>query len=155
MGTAIPLARLEEIIDASGVAPAIEAMLPVGVRQRQLHPRTLLVGMQLALTDRRPAHLTEVHAALTSLPRADQERLGVTADWHGGPHRLTYRQVEHTHRIINRALAKDQPDGAPSPRLQHVRPADRSQHPRGVQEHQHLNGRRLDRRGGLGTASAA
>ena len=120
MGTAIPLARLEEIIDASGVAPAIEAILPVGVRQRQLHPRTLLVGMQLALTDRRPAHLTEVHAALTSLPRADQERLGVTADWHGGPHRLTYRQVEHTHRIINRALAKDQPDGAPSPRLQHV-----------------------------------
>ena len=120
MGSPIPLARLEEIIDASGVAPAIEAMLPAGVRQRQLHPRTLLVGMQLALTDRRPAHLTEVHAALTSLPRADQERLGVTADWHGGPHRLTYRQVEHTHRIINRALAKDQPDGAPSPRLQHV-----------------------------------
>ena len=76
--------------------------------------------MQLALTDRRPAYLTEVHAALTSLPRADQERLGVTADWHGGPHRLTYRQIEHTHRIINRALAKDQPDGAPSPRLQHV-----------------------------------
>ncbi|MGH3198378.1 MAG: hypothetical protein ACRDNT_21245 [Streptosporangiaceae bacterium] len=120
MGTVIPLARLEEIIDASGVAPAIEAMLPAGVRQRQLHPRTLLVGMQLALTDRRPAHLTEVHAALTSLPRADQERLGVTADPRGRPHRLTYRQVEHTHRIINRALAKDQPDGAPSPHLQQV-----------------------------------
>jgi hypothetical protein len=120
VGTAIPLARLEEIIDASGVAPAIEAILPAGVRQRQLHPRTLLAGIQLALTDRRPAHLTEAHAALTSLPRADQERLGVTADWHGGPHRLTYRQAGHTHRIINRALAKDQPDGAPSPRLQHV-----------------------------------
>jgi hypothetical protein len=120
VGSPIPLARLEEIIDASGVAPAIEAMLPAGVRQRQLHPRTLLAGMQLALTDRRPAHLTEVHAALTTLPQADQERLGVTADWHGRPHRLTYRQVEHTHRIINRALAKDQPDGAPSPRLQHV-----------------------------------
>jgi hypothetical protein len=120
VGSPIPLARLEEIIDASGVAPAIEAMLPAAVRQRQLHPRTLLAGMQLALTDRRPAHLTEVHAALISLPRADQERLGVTADWHGGPHRLTYRQVEHTHRLINRALASDQPDGAPSPRLQHV-----------------------------------
>ena len=28
----IPLARLEEIIDASGVAPRIEALLPIGVR---------------------------------------------------------------------------------------------------------------------------
>ena len=37
----IPLAALEEIIDASGVAPRIEAMLPIGVRARQLlgpHP---------------------------------------------------------------------------------------------------------------------
>ena len=37
----IPLAALEEIIDASGVAPRIEAMLPTGVRHRQLtrpHP---------------------------------------------------------------------------------------------------------------------
>jgi hypothetical protein len=116
----IPLARLEEIIDASGVAPAIEAQLPAGVRHRQLLARTLLLGMQLALADRRPAYLTEVHAALTSLPRADQVRLGVTADWHGGPHQLTYRQVEHTHRLINRALAKPEPDGAPTPGLQHV-----------------------------------
>ena len=35
----------------------------------------------LALADRRPAHLTEVHAALTALPAADQRRLGVTEDW--------------------------------------------------------------------------
>ena len=120
MDRPIPLARLEEITDASGVAPAIEAQLPAGVRHRQLLARTLLLGMQLALADRRPAYLTEVHAALTSLPRADQVRLGVTADWHGGPHQLTYRQVEHTHRLINRALAKPEPDGAPSPGLQHV-----------------------------------
>jgi hypothetical protein len=116
----IPLARLEEITDASGVAPAIEELLPAGVRHRQLHARTLLVGMQLALADRRPAHLTEVHAALTSLPRADQERLGVIADWHSGPHQLTYRQAGHTCRLITRALAKPEPDGAPSPGLQQV-----------------------------------
>ena len=120
MGKAIPLALLEAIIDASGVAPVIEALLPAGVRHRQLHARTLLIGMQLALSDRRPAHLTEVHAALTSLPDADQQRLGVTADWHGGPHQLTYRQVEHTSRLITRALARPEPDGAPSPALQHV-----------------------------------
>ena len=37
----IPLAAFEEVIDASGVAPRIEAMLPIGVRARQLtrpHP---------------------------------------------------------------------------------------------------------------------
>ena len=45
----IPLAELEEIIDRSGVAPRIEALLPTGVRRRQLRVRTLLAGM--CLTD--------------------------------------------------------------------------------------------------------
>ena len=36
------LAAFEEIIDASGIAPRIEAMLPTGVRARQLSVRTLL-----------------------------------------------------------------------------------------------------------------
>ena len=40
----IPLAAFEEIIDASGTAARIEAMLPIGVRARQLHARTLLLG---------------------------------------------------------------------------------------------------------------
>jgi hypothetical protein len=110
----VPLARLEEIVDACGVAPRIEMMLPAGVRHRQLRARTLLVGMQLALNDRRPAHLTEVHAALTSLPGADQARLGVIDDWKNGPHQLTYRQTERTFALIAEALSKDQPDGAPS-----------------------------------------
>jgi hypothetical protein len=48
----IPLAMLEEIIDASGVAPRIEAMLPAGVRRRQLTVRALLAGMCLAQADR-------------------------------------------------------------------------------------------------------
>ncbi len=109
----VPLARLEEIVDASGVAPRIEMMLPAGVRHRQLRARTLLVGMQLALNDRRPAHLTEVHAALTALPGPDQSRLGVTESWHGQPHQLTYRQVERTFNLVTKALT-GQPDGAPS-----------------------------------------
>ena len=54
----IPLAALEEIIDASGIAPRAEAMLPIGVRGRQLAVRTLLAGMCLAQADGRPAHLT-------------------------------------------------------------------------------------------------
>jgi len=118
--SAIGLPLLEDITDASGVAPLIETLLPAGARHRQLHARTLLIGMQLALSGRRPAHLTEVHAALTSLPAADQQRLGVTEHWNDGPHQLTYRQIEHTHRLINRALARTSPDGTPSPALQHA-----------------------------------
>ena len=114
----VPLAVIEDIIDASGVAPAVEALLPHGARGRQLTVRTLLTGMLLVLDDRRPAFLTEAHAALIALPEPDQARLGVTADWKTGPHQLTYRQVEHTHRLVSKALGKDSPDGAPSDNLQ-------------------------------------
>ena len=110
----IPLAAFEEIIDASGTAARIEAMLPIGVRRRQLSVRTLLAGMCLALADGRPAHLTRVHRALTSLPASDQLRLGVIAQWKDGPHRLTYRQAERTFGLVADALAKDEPDGLPS-----------------------------------------
>jgi hypothetical protein len=113
----IPLPRLEEIIGASGIAPRIEALLPAGVRHRQLKVATLILGMMLALADRRPAHLTEVHAALTTLTAADQRRLGVTEDWKTGPHQLTYRQAERTFALITRALKKDKPDGTPSAAL--------------------------------------
>ena len=110
----ITLAALETVIDASGTAARIEAMLPIGVRRRQLSVRTLLAGMCLALADGRPAHLTRVHRALTSLPASDQLRLGVIAQWKHGPHRLTYRQAERTFGLAADALAKDEPDGLPS-----------------------------------------
>jgi hypothetical protein len=111
------LARLEDIIDRARVASRVEALLPVGVRHRQLPVRTLLLGMALALADHRPAHLTRVHSALISLPAGDQARLGVIAGWKNGPHLLTYRQTERTFGLAARALAKDIPDGAPSPLL--------------------------------------
>ena len=111
------LTRLEDIIDASGAAPRIEAMLPIGVRRRQLRTRTLLLGMQLTLADRRPAHLTEAHAALIALPAPDQARLGVTEEWKNGPHQLTYRQVERTFNLMADALAADDPGGAPAEAL--------------------------------------
>ena len=114
MSSPAALARIEGIIDGSAAAPRIEALLPIGVRHRQLRVRTLLTGMMLTLADRRPAHLTGVHEALITLPGPDQVRLGVTEDWHGGPHQLTYRQVERTFNLVADALAKEQPDGAPS-----------------------------------------
>jgi hypothetical protein len=114
----IPLAALEAVIDASGVAPRIEGILPIGVRGRQLSVRTLLAGMCLAQADHRPAHLTRVHQALVSLPQDEQRRLGVIADWKGGPHLLTYRQTEYTFGLVSRALAEDGPGGLPSRALQ-------------------------------------
>jgi hypothetical protein len=114
----IPLAVLEEVIDASGVAARTEAMLPSGARPRQLAVRTLLLGMMLALADGRPAHLTRVHQALAALPEDQQRRLGVLTDWKGGPHLLTYRQAEYTSGLVAAALGKDEPDGLPSPALQ-------------------------------------
>ena len=114
----IPLAALEEVIDASGEAPRIEAMLPAGPRARQLSVRSLMAGMCLALADGRPAHLTRVRQALVSLPGDEQRRLGVLADWKAGPHLLTYRQTEYTFGLVADALGKDEPDGLPSPELQ-------------------------------------
>jgi hypothetical protein len=114
----IALAGLEGVIDASGAAPRIEALLPSGARARQLSARTLLLGMMLAAADGRPAHLTRVHQALAGLPEGEQRRLGVLADWKNGPRRLTYRQAEYTFALIARALGKGVPDGLPSPALQ-------------------------------------
>ena len=68
----------EAIVDAAGTAPQIEELLPRAARHRQLSARTLLIGMHLTAADGRPAHLTRVRQALTSLPDADQERLHVT-----------------------------------------------------------------------------
>jgi hypothetical protein len=116
----IPLAAFEEVIDASGVAPRIEAVLPAGARCRQLSVRSLLAGMCLTQADGRPAHLTRVRQALVSLPEADQRRLGVLADWKGGPHLLTYRQTEYTFGLVADALGNDKPDGLPSGRLQGI-----------------------------------
>jgi hypothetical protein len=113
----IPLAVLEEIISASGVPARIEAMLPAGVRPRQLTVRTLLAGMCLAHADHRPARLTRVHQALTGLPEDAQRRLGVIADWKPGPHQLTCRQTERTFGLVAGALARDAADGLPSDTL--------------------------------------
>jgi hypothetical protein len=114
------LTAFEEIIDASGVAPQIEALLPIGVRHRQLRVRTLLAGMMLTQADCRPAHLTRVRDTLIALPADDQVRLRVTEDWASGPHLLTYRQTERTFGLIADTLGGDQASGLPPDRLQRL-----------------------------------
>ena len=111
------LARLEAVVDRSGVANALEVLLPSGGRPRQLPVRTLLLGMLLAAADGRPAHLTRVHRALVSLPGPVQRRLSVIVTWRTSPHLLSYRQVERTFALVSRALAKSEPDGVPSDEL--------------------------------------
>ena len=118
--TEAKLERSERIVDASGIAPRIEALLPVGVRPRQLSVRTLLLGMLSVAGEGRPAHLSRVHEALLALPEADQRRLGVIAEWKYGPHELTYRQVERTFGLLARALAKAEPDGEPCEALSEI-----------------------------------
>ena len=110
----IPLAALEDIIDGSGVAPRIEALLPAGVRRRQLTIRTLLLGMQLTLADHRPAHLTGVRAGAD---RAARRRPGAARR-----HRGLEERPAPAHLPPGRAhlrphgggAGKEHPDGAPS-----------------------------------------
>lgn len=111
------LCRLEAIIDASGVPGKIEALLPIGVRERQLSVRTLLLGILIALSDKRPVHLRRVHEALLVLPEADKQRLGVTCSWKSGPHELTYRQTEYTFARVVAALSREKLDGTASETL--------------------------------------
>ena len=111
---------IEEVVDAAGVAAATEARIAGGGRPRQLSARTLLVGICLALSDHRPAHLTRIHEALVGLSEDDRLRLGVVVTWRCGPHLLTYRQVERTCRLVTTALSKDVPDGRPSAQLREV-----------------------------------
>ena len=101
-------------MDTSGAAPVIEALLPKGVRSRQLSARTWLIGVLLCQADGRPAHLTRVHEALVGLAEADRARLGVTKDWRAGPHLLTYRQTWSTTTLVHAVLAQGRPDGGPS-----------------------------------------
>jgi hypothetical protein len=114
------LERLEQIIDASAIAGRIEALLPVGVRPRQLKVRTLLLGMLLVAVQGRPAHLRRVHRALLALGEPNRTRLGIIAEWKQGPHQLSYRQTERTFGLVVAKLAKPQPDGTPSERLSEI-----------------------------------
>ncbi len=113
------LPELEAVLDASGAAEVIEAVMPQGGRPRQLPVRTLLLGLMLAAAEDRPAHLTRAHAALVSLPASEHDRLSVSAASRSGRHLLTYRQVEHTMRSLTKAV-RDECGAATGPVLSRV-----------------------------------
>ena len=150
MTSAAALAGLEDIIGRARVAARIEALLPIGVRHRQLPVRTLLLGMLLVLADHRPAHLTRVHDALTSLPGTDQARLGVIAGWKTRP-APAHLPPDRAHlRPRRQGTGKRHPRRRPLPAADpHLRRPARSQHPRRAQEHHPGAGRGLERPGNL------
>jgi hypothetical protein len=92
------------------VPELLDESLPTGGRPRQLGSRTVLLGVMLALSSGRPAHLEAAHRALTSLPVGDQVRLGFAVAGDGGRHVATYRQVEDAFSVTCRAV-----DASPVP----------------------------------------
>jgi len=106
--------------DVASVIDRIECMMPKGVRPRQLRVRTLLLGILICVADCRPAHLTRVHRALCELPDYDKWRLGILVSHKGGPHLVTYRQIERTTHLLVTVLEKREPDGEPSELLRHL-----------------------------------
>ena len=99
---------LEEITGGSGVAPRIEALLPIGVRPRQLRVRTLLTGHE-AGPGRSPARAPDPGTRGADRPARPMTRPGSACSptWTHGPHLLTYRQTERTFGLAAKALAKD------------------------------------------------
>ena len=144
------LARLEDIIDASGIRTADRGPAPC----RGPPPPAA-----------RP-HLTAGHAAGPGRPpprppHRDPRRPDHPArrrpapargeqDWKAGPHQLTYRQAERTFGLIADALEKQNPDGTPSAALAAV--LDDLLEASIPAEHKDTSsraGRGLDRRGNL------
>ncbi len=118
------LARAEAVLDADVAAcelTGIEAKLPVGVRPRQLSPRTLVLGMLLSRAEGHPAHLSSVHEMLLSLPEGDRWRLGVVVTWKCDPHGLSYRQ-DRVHRAPRLPRARQRRPRRPAHRGTPVTP---------------------------------
>ena len=117
----ITLAAFEKIIDASGVAPRIEAMLPTGVRPRQLtrpHP----AGRDVPGPGRSPARPPDPRAPgpdqpARRRPAAARRDRGLEA--RPAPADLPADRV-HLRPGRRTPLGKDEPDGLPSDQLQAI-----------------------------------
>ena len=133
-GGELPLARMEEIIDASGVARGSRRCCRPGCPPPNPRPH-LLAGMPLCQAHHRPAHLTRVRDARPPCP-AYQARLGVLENWKACPHLLTYRQTERTFGLVADAWPSTHRRPALAGPRRDLRPPAGSQHP---QEHKHAS----------------
>jgi hypothetical protein len=74
--------------------------MPSGGRPRQLDPRTVLLGVMLALDAGRPAQLEAAHRALSDLEVRDQLALGFATFDAGDYDTASYRQVSDTFSVM-------------------------------------------------------
>jgi hypothetical protein len=81
------------------------------------------LGVLLALSEGRPAHLAAAERTLVALPLADQLRLGIAVSSEDGIHVATYRQVADTFDVLTRPI-----DPSPVPSFRDVAVARRAEH---------------------------
>ena len=117
------LKQIRRVVSDSQIAAVFEQNMPKGGRPRRLSAETVVVGILLAISDHRPAHLTAAYRALISLDVRDRISLGVS--WHEptGIRTITYRQFADTHQVMVRAV-----DPSPVPSLRGVAPEQRVAH---------------------------
>ena len=115
------LKQIRQIVSDSQIAAIFESNMPRGGRPRRLSAEAVLVGIMLAISDHRPAHLTAAYRCLISLGVRDRISMGVS--WHdtGGIRTITYRQFADTHQVMLRAV-----DPSPVPSFRGVAPTERA-----------------------------
>ena len=117
------LARVEAVLDASGVPDRLEALMPTAGPSRQLPVRTVLCGVVLAIARTKVAHLASVHRLLSDLPLPDQLRLRVAVHQETGIRQATYRQFEHAFSLLVAPI-----DPSPVPSFRRVATNERASH---------------------------
>lgn len=117
------LGELAAVLDASGAPGMLEASMPQGGRHRQLSPRTVLLGLMVAIDSGHPAQLEQGHRALCELELRDQIALGFAVVEGDDVCLATYRQFEDTFTVMVRQI-----DSSPVPSFKGVADDDRAAH---------------------------
>jgi hypothetical protein len=123
LNQAARLKEIRRIVKESGVASLLQEKMPKGGRPRRLSCHAVLVGIMLALSDHRPAHLVAAYRTLLSLGVTERIALGVS--WHEktGLRSITYRQFADTHQVMIRCI-----DPSPVPSFKKTAPTERAAH---------------------------
>ncbi len=101
----------------------LDSLLPSGGRPRELSSRPVLLGLMIAMSTGRPAHLAAGHRALSGLPAGTKLRLKAARFTREGLRTVSYRQFEDTFSVLVSVL-----DPSPVPSFRGVGEDDRAAH---------------------------
>lgn len=101
------VARAIDLIDASGVAPLLEDLLPAGGRPRSLTVRPLLVALLLLAQSGEPTYLNRIPRLLNNLPRHAKLELGIPDT--GVTRRVTDRMFGHLGAELDGSIHSSNP----------------------------------------------